>query len=271
METPNLFIPHFYSILSQKNEAPGLFSITLKPDSNYQKPLPGQFNMLSLFGLGEIPISINLYSDSLLTHTVRSVGAITKAFETYKIGDPIGVRGPFGSAWPLHEISNKDVIVIAGGLGLVPLRWAIQEILSNIKKINSFSLLYGARNSKEILYKEELNEWKKNGEVYLTVDFGDSDWKGHVGVVTDLIDSLHFHPHNSIFFICGPEVMMRFTLQELLPLEIPKKQIYLSLERNMKCGVGLCGHCQLGPYFLCKEGPILSLDRLKGWFGTREI
>ena len=236
---------------------------------------PGQFNMLYIFGTGEIPISISgdPANSRTLTHTTREVGAVTKVMRRLKTGDSIGVRGPYGTAWPVDAAEGSDVVIVAGGIGLAPLRPAIHYLLSNRKDYGKVVLLYGARTPEDILFRKDLERWRSRFdlETHLTVDRATGPWHGNVGVVTTLIGRAPFDPRNTIAMVCGPEIMMRFTLLELERRGVSEQNIYLSMERNMKCGVGLCGHCQLGPRFVCKDGPVYRCDKIRDVFSKREL
>jgi len=236
---------------------------------------PGQFNMLYVFGVGEVPISIsgNPTSPKGLTHTTREVGLVTKAMRQLRKGDYLGVRGPFGTAWPVEEAAGNDVVIVAGGIGLAPLRPALYQLIANREKFGKIVLLYGTRSPNDILYQKELKQWRAqfDMEVYVTVDRATGDWRGNVGVVTSLIPKAPFDPLSSTAFVCGPEIMMRFTVQELQKRGLTNDKIYVSMERNMKCGIGLCGHCQIGPTFVCKNGPVYRFDHIEELFGKREV
>ena len=237
---------------------------------------PGQFNMVYLFGVGEVPISISgdpANSDKLV-HTVRAVGAVTKTLCNAKRGNLLGLRGPFGSYWPVDEASGHDIIVVAGGIGLAPLRPALYRLLAHRGEYGKITLLYGARTPKDLLYKEELEAWRGRFdlEVEVAVDTASpEDWRGNVGVVTTLIPRASFDARHTTALVCGPEVMMRFTIQELQKRGLRDDQVYISMERNMKCAIGFCGHCQYGPTFICKDGPVFRYDQIKWLFGKREI
>jgi NAD(P)H-flavin reductase len=236
---------------------------------------PGQFNMLYAFGAGEVPISISgdpARSETLI-HTVRDVGNVTSVICRLKRGDVLGVRGPFGVPWPVAQITGSDVLIIAGGLGLAPLRPALYEIFNHRGEFGAVEVIYGARTPKDLLYPKEMERWRGRFDlrVHVTVDAAENDWRGNVGVVTKIIDRARFDAPNTVALVCGPEVMMRFTVLELLHHGLTPEQIYLSMERNMKCGIGLCGHCQWGPFFVCKEGPVFRYDRIKDWFERREV
>jgi NAD(P)H-flavin reductase len=236
--------------------------------------LPGQFNMLYLPGIGEAAISIS--SDparpETLLHTIREAGNVTGAIARLKKGDLIGVRGPFGSAWPVEKAEGHDLIFVSGGLGLPPLRPAIYHVARHRQRYGQVTILAGARSPADLLFPEEYDVWRQHDiEVIVTVDRADDSWRGHVGVVPMMFYQLRPDPRRTIVFSCGPEIMMRFVIYEALARCIPKEHIYLSLERNMKCAVGFCGHCQYGPFFLCKEGPVLRFDRLEPFFGVEEF
>lgn len=236
---------------------------------------PGQFNMLYVFGVGEIPISISgdPRAPQTLVHTTRAVGAVTRAMRKLKRGAALGVRGPFGSRWPVDRAEGNDVVIVAGGIGLAPLRPALYHLMAAREKYGRVVLLYGARTPDDILFKRELQDWRSHFdlEVYVTVDRATGGWKGNVGVVTTLIPKAPFDPHRSVALICGPEVMMRFTIQELEKRGLRDENIFISLERNMKCAVGFCGHCQFGPTFICKDGPVFRYATIQSFFEKREV
>jgi len=243
-------------------------------DSNSGGFLPGQFNMLYVMGVGEIPVSMSGDPDKPgLIHTIRAVGAVSNALTTLKKGDTIGVRGPYGSSWPLAQMRSKDVVIMTGGIGLAPLRPLIYQLFNQRKDYGRINLLYGARNPDDILYPKQLEKWrnKNNTTVAVTVDTAKSGWNGNVGVVTELVNPDHFNPANTIACVCGPEIMMRYAVKKLKDAGLPLNAIYLSMERNMKCAVGHCGHCQLGPTFICKDGPVYRYDHISTLLGIREL
>lgn len=227
---------------------------------------PGQFNMLYLPGVGEVPISLSADPSSTTTwaHTVRAVGNVTQQLARLRVGDTLGLRGPFGTSWPLHSAVGHDVILVTGGLGLAPLRPAIYELLRQADQFRSLTLLYGARTPDTLLFEREFADWSQRGmNVQVTVDRASPAWSGHVGVVTLLLDRLPLSdPRSTSLFVCGPEVMMRFVGKSALTRGISEEHLWLSMERNMQCAIGLCGHCQFGPAFLCKDGPVFRHDRL---------
>jgi NAD(P)H-flavin reductase len=236
--------------------------------------LPGQFNMLYLPGIGEAAISIS--SDpadpGTLHHTIREAGTVTGALARHRVGDTIGIRGPYGSAWPVEAAVDMDLIIVSGGIGLAPLRPVVYHVIGHRSDYGKVTVLCGARSPVDILYPDEFDSWRDHDiEVIVTVDRADKNWSGHVGVVPMMFYSLRPDHSRTIVFTCGPEIMMRFVVYEALARRIDKGRIYLSLERNMKCAVGFCGHCQYGPAFLCKDGPVLSFEQIEPFFGVEEF
>jgi NAD(P)H-flavin reductase len=249
-------------------ETPDTFTLAVsREDHADQNPfLPGQFSMLWVFGIGELPISISgdPSNHDQLVYTVRSVGKATHALVSQKPGTGIGIRGPFGNGWPVQAARGHDVIIVAGGIGLAPLRPMIYEVLQNRAEYGRLVILYGARSPRELLYRKELAGWARQPEtqVLITVDYGGIGWHGHVGVVTTLFKYARLHPARTVAMICGPEIMMRFVTRQLQEHGLAEKNIYLSMERNMKCAVGFCGHCQYGRHFICKDGPIFPYSTI---------
>jgi NAD(P)H-flavin reductase len=270
-------VPSLFRIERMKRETEDTFTLELSPFEETTKIsfLPGQFNMLYVFGVGEVAISISgdPCKTSQLEHTTRRVGVVTKVMGLMKPGDTIGVRGPFGSHWPIDVENGRDFVVVAGGIGLAPLRPVLYHLMAQRERYRNIVLLYGARTPEEILYKRELERWrgKFDLEVQVTVDRGASGWRGNVGVVTPLIARAPFNPSNTVALTCGPEIMMRFAVMELQKRGVPADRIFLSMERNMKCALGYCGHCQYGPTFVCKDGPVYRLDHIASIFGKSEI
>ncbi|UCD95674.1 MAG: FAD/NAD(P)-binding protein [Candidatus Zixiibacteriota bacterium] len=236
---------------------------------------PGQFNMLYVYGVGEVPISISgdPAKPQALVHTARIVGAVTKGIKRLKVGDSLGVRGPYGSSWPVEEAVGRDVVLVTGGIGLAPLRPVIYYLLINREKYGRIVLLYGARTPEDMLYTGELERWRGRFDldVRVTVDRATGSWRGNVAVVTQLIKPAPFDPMHCIALVCGPEIMMRFTILDLEKRGVDYDRIYVSVERNMKCGIGLCGHCQLGPTFVCKDGPVYRYSDIRTIFTKREV
>lgn len=253
------------------------FSCEMEPTTaDGQWPFaPGQFNMLYVFGVGEVPISISgdPTRPSKLLHTTREVGAVTRAMRALKIGQAMGVRGPYGRGWPVEQAEGKDLVLITGGIGLAPLRPVIYHALANRDKYGKIVLLYGARTPDDILYEKELEKWRSRFdlEIYLTVDRATGSWRGNVGVVTQLIRRSPFDHANCLAMVCGPEIMMRFTALELEKRGVDLDRIFVSMERNMKCGIGLCGHCQLGGSFVCKDGPVYPYPDVADLIMEREV
>ena len=269
--------PYLYKINKVQRDTHDTFTLNLTPSNGkaIEKFAPGQFNMLYVFGVGEVPISIsgNPYHPEILIHTTRMVGSVTKAMNALKTGDVIGVRGPYGSHWPIEKAYGDDVVIVAGGIGLAPLRPIIYKILASRSKYGKVVILYGTRTPEDILYRSEVEKLRAqlDLDIHVTVDRAIGNWKGNVGVVTKLIQQAPFDPYNSTAFVCGPEIMMRFTVRELANRGVKFEKIYVSMERNMKCAIGFCGHCQYGPKFICKDGPGFSFDKLKYYFDKREI
>jgi NAD(P)H-flavin reductase len=236
---------------------------------------PGQFNMLYAFGLGEVPISISgdPTASGPILHTIRDVGAVTHALCALEPGDRVGVRGPYGTHWPVEQAEGSDVMIVAGGIGLPPLRPSLYHVLANRDRYGRIVLLYGARSPDDLLFTGELAAWRSRFdlEVEVTVDAAVGGWRGNVGVVPDLINRAQFDPAATLAFLVGPEIMMRFTVQALLAVGVPKDRVFLSMERNMQCAVAMCGHCQLGPFFVCRDGPVFSYRTIAPWFRTREV
>lgn len=236
---------------------------------------PGQFGMLYVPGVGESPIGISGASQRERTwsFTVRVAGNTTRALSGLRAGDTLGLRAPFGSAWPLDECLGADVLIVAGGLGLPPLRPVIHELIAHRRQYGRVTLIYGSRTPDTLIYAREYDDWLRQGiDVLTTVDRADLGWTGHVGVVPLLVDSLQpLVPERTIVLTCGPEVMMRYTVRSAVARGIPVERIWISTERNMQCAVGLCGHCQLGPEFICKDGPVFRYDRVERYLAVEGL
>jgi len=277
LHIPEPMLPTVYRIQRVRRELSDTFTLELEPADGSDIPhfATGQFNMLYVFGVGEIPISISGDPDRRkpLVHTTRAVGTVSKAMRQLKPTDVIGVRGPFGSHWPIEHAKGKDVMIVAGGIGLAPLRSAMYQLLAQRNQYGKVVLLYGARTPEDILYRRELEHWRSHFdlEVFVTVDRATGTWHGSVGVVTTLISRASFDPANTLALVCGPEIMMRFTAAELEKRGIATKDIFVSMERNMKCAIGFCGHCQYGPNFVCKDGPVFQYSEVQNWLVKAEI
>jgi len=235
----------------------------------------GQFNMLFAPGVGEAAISMSGCTGTVdkVVHTIRAAGRVTKTLQGLKRGDVLGLRGPFGKPWPARQAEGHDVLLVAGGIGLAPLRPALCHMLENRERFGRVNLLFGARSPRDIVFAKEIETWRGRFDVNVevTVDRAESDWHGRVGVVPTLVPRAQFDPANTVVFVCGPEIMMHFTRRELERHGVPDESIWVSMERNMKCGVGFCGHCQFGPLFICKDGPVFRYDRVASLLGIREV
>lgn len=270
-------VPRPFRLRGVRRENADTSTLEIEPADGREPPSfsPGQFNMIYAFGAGEVPISISgdpTRHESLL-HTIRAVGPVTRALCSSRRGAAFGLRGPFGSAWPVERARGQDVVVMAGGIGLAPLRPVIYHLIAHRSQYGRVALLYGARAPGEILFRKELESWRGRFDldVLVTVDHATADWHGHVGVVTTLVDRVAFDPYHTVAMTCGPEIMMRFAARALLDRGVPEESIWVSMERNMKCGIGLCGHCQLGPSFVCKDGAVFPLGEIAPLWDVREL
>ena len=269
--------PRPYRVQKVERETSDTFTMHLVPEVGHATfPFrPGQFNMLYAPGVGEVPISISGDPSlpQVLVHTTRAVGAVTKALERLEKGGALGVRGPFGTAWPVEEAEGSDVVFVAGGIGLAPLRPALHHVLEHRDRYGRVVLLYGTRTPEDILYAKQIRKWRAelDLDVHVTVDRATRDWRGNVGVVTTLIPRVPFEARQTVALVCGPEVMMRFTTMELERRGVSEDRVHVSLERNMKCAVGLCGHCQIGPLFVCRDGPVFPHARVRDLVSVREV
>jgi NAD(P)H-flavin reductase len=278
-------LPALYRVRQTWKETHDVFTMALEPTQGDQPFLfaPGQFNMLYAFGVGECAISISgdPAEPQPLLHTIRVVGTVTTALSKLRSGDTLGVRGPFGQGWNLQAAEGKDVVFVAGGIGLAPLRPAIYHVLAHRENYGKVVVLIGTRTPQDVLFHDDLKTWRcaaqvpqgagLDPEVLVTVDRAESGWQGNVGVVTSLVRRASFDPLNTVAMMCGPEIMMQFTVLELIKQGVSLDSIYVTMERNMKCAIGFCGHCQLGPTFICKNGPVFRYDQIKFWFEQREF
>ena len=256
--------PLAYRVAAKERDTRDTWTLRLAPADGGRAGAfaPGQFAMLYAFGAGEAPISVSAIDGDELVHTIRAVGAVTRALCAAEPGDVLGLRGPFGTAWPLAELAGRDVIVLTGGIGLPPLRPVIEALLADPARRGHLNVLSGGRAPAELLYPADLERWRAHDGVTVEtiVDAPDADWRGPVGVVTRLIPRATFDPASTVAMMCGPEVMMRFAAAELRDRGLAADAIWVSLERSMKCGLGHCGHCQLGPLLICRDGPVLRND-----------
>ncbi|HKB93287.1 MAG TPA: FAD/NAD(P)-binding protein [Gaiellaceae bacterium] len=242
------------------------WTLVLEPVDEAIEPIaPGQFTMLYVFGVGEVPIStsgdLEREGDALV-HTIRAVGAVTNALCASDPGDVVGVRGPFGNTWPIAEAHGRDLVVVGGGVGLPPLRPIVYDALRHRDEFERIVVLYGGRSPDDLLFTKELAAWGKQVDVDVTVDAAGKEWDGKVGVVTKLIPPAPFDPETAVCYVVGPEIMMRFTARALIDRGVAPERVWVSMERTMRCGVGLCGHCQLGPTLICRDGPVYRWDEL---------
>jgi anaerobic sulfite reductase subunit B len=268
-------IPVPYAVAGRQVETADTATLTLVPvDEAVPKPRPGQFMMLTAFGIGEVPISASGGADGTpeLIHTVRAVGPVTRALHDAQHDAVIGVRGPFGTEWDVTDTDRRDLVFVAGGIGLAPLRPAIWAAIHSGRP-RRIVVLVGARTPDDLLFDDDLAMWCRRPDVTLavTVDRAEAGWRSDVGVVTMLLRRANFAPSQTTAFVCGPEVMMRVVARDLLDRGVPAGDVWLSLERNMRCGVGHCGHCQLGPLLLCRDGPVVRLDRATPLLATKEL
>lgn len=278
---PDPMVPRRYAITRVRQDTRDTFTLLLDPvDGGPLHFRAGQFTMLHAFGVGEVPISISgdprgplAETPAPLEHTIRSVGAVTRALVHAEPGAEIGVRGPFGTSWDASDAVGNDVVFVTGGIGLAPLRPAVLDVLAERERYGKVLLLYGSRTPEDILYGAEMRRWADLNDVnvQMTVDNAPYGYKGKVGFVTELITRAGFDPRRAWAFVCGPEVMMRSAATALANRGVPKARIRLSMERSMKCGIGLCGHCQLRELFMCVDGPVLDYARLEPLMNVREL
>jgi NAD(P)H-flavin reductase len=268
-------VPRVVRIQRRWCDGPQVWTFEIEQEPTEVGFAPGQFNMLTAFGVGEIPISFSgdPGKPGSIVHTIKAVGAVSVALTRLKPGDVLGVRGPFGVGWPMAEIVGRDIVVIAGGVGLAPLRPVLYRLFAERRRYGRIVLLYGSRSPADILFHEEIEGWRRrlDVEIDVTVDHATTAWHGHVGVVTTLLPHATFDPLHTIALVCGPEIMMRFAISALKSAGVAEEAIYLSMERNMKCAVGFCGHCQLGPVFVCRDGPTFRYDRVRPMLSVKEI
>ena len=273
----NPYQPYEAIILERIQEAPDLFTLRLKfTDQEIQDTYefePGQFNMLYLYGVGEVPISIVSDPDDshVIDHTIRVVGRVTRGMTNLKTGDRIGVRGPYGRGWPMLESKQKDIVVVTGGLGCAPVVSVINYIEQRRSEYGHLNIVQGVKHTADFIWSERYDKWREmpGTRVLLAADVGEALWPWHVGPVTSLFDRLEFDPDNVAVMMCGPEGMMRVVCDHMLDKNVSAEQLFLSMERNMQCAIGHCGHCQYGSKFICKDGPVFSFDKVRNLFQTK--
>ncbi|MBK8275265.1 MAG: FAD/NAD(P)-binding protein [Nitrospira sp.] len=271
----NPYLIHPATIMERIREADSIHTYRLRLNDEETRRnfrfTAGQFNMVYLFGVGEVAISIvsDPEEPERLDHTIRSVGRVTSAIAQLQAGETLGIRGPFGQGWPLHAARGHDVVIVTGGLGCAPVMGAIEYIFRRRLHYGSVKIIHGVKSPRDLVFHERFEAWSKrpDTEVLLASDRPDKTWRYHVGVVTELFERVSIDPPKTMVLMCGPEIMMRLGVPILMRRGIPATAIYVSLERHMECGVGLCGHCQMGPYFLCKEGPVMRYDLIEPWLG----
>ncbi|ARG97680.1 FAD/NAD(P)-binding protein [Legionella micdadei] len=272
--TTDAYLPHAAKIKARRQESPTIFTLDLqfveKPQQHAFSFYPGQFNMLCLYGVGEVAISISSDPEeqSYLSHTIRAVGRVTKAMQQLKKGDYVGIRGPLGKGWPVKEVLGKDIVVVTGGLGCAPTVSVINYILARRQDYGALKIFQGVKHSEDFIFRKQYKQWQTmpDTEIYIAADQAGPKWPWRVGYVTDMIESLKLNASNTVAMMCGPQGMMLAASLALINQGVPEQAIYLSMERNMECGIGHCGHCQYGGLFICKDGPIFAYDRIKGLF-----
>ncbi len=262
----NPFLPKRAKIAQLKDETPNIRTFVIIPEEEFSFSA-GQFAALTVPGVGEafFTPSSSPFVKEKLEFTIMRVGRVTNVLFSLKEGAVVGLRGPFGKPYPLEKFVGREIFLVGGGVGLAPLRSLFLALVFEIDKYKKVYLRYGARTPRDIVYKSELEEWKrtKKCDILLTVDVGDLSWRGRVGVVTTILDKVPFDPEGGVAIVCGPPIMMKFTTQRLLALGFPADKIYLSMEKNMSCAVGMCGHCRMGRYFICQDGPVLTWEEIK--------
>lgn len=255
-------------------ETPDTVTLTFETSPDAAVFHPGQFNMVYAFGVGEVPISLsgNPARAREIVHTIKAVGAVSQALCRLRAGSVVGLRGPYGRPWPMADVAGRDLVLVAGGLGLASLRPVVHHVLAHRRAYGEVSVLVGARTPRDLLFQRHLARWqaRRDLRVLTIVDRAGRAWKGRAGVVPTLIGDLPVDPARAVAFVCGPEVMMRFAVRALAERGLPDEQMYVSLERNMKCAVGFCGRCQYGPSFVCKDGPVFRVDRIRSLLWLRE-
>lgn len=275
--TTSAMTPVPYRVRSRAVESRDSATLVLEPVGDaLPAPRPGEFMMLYAFGIGEIAISISgcpTAADPAIVHTIRAVGAVSRELHAATPGTVIGVRGPFGTSWGLDGVVGRDLVIVAGGVGLAPLRPVVLGALAERDRYGRVALIVGARSRDEFLFGDELEQWAAGGaiDVHLTVDVPIQGWPGEVGFVTEPLRRLPVRPGRTTAFLCGPEPMMRNGATELLRKGLTSSEIRVSLERNMQCGIGWCGHCQLGPLLLCRDGPVVGFDVAGPLLRIREL
>lgn len=271
----NPLLPEPAEIVEKHSFGPHVHAYGLRLIDRASRPrfdfLPGQFNMVYLPGVGEVAISVSSDpEDEVLEHTIRIVGRTTRGIAGLGLGDVLGIRGPYGNAWPLMDVHARDLLIVTGGLGCAPVAGAIDYVFRRRANYGQVTILHGVKQPADLIHRDRFEHWRRQPDtrVLLTSDQPDRHWRDRTGVVTELFDEVEFDPARTVLLMCGPEVMMRFACKTLRERGLPEERMYLSMERNMKCAIGLCGHCQFGPAFVCKDGPIFRMDQVARFFWT---
>ena len=273
----NIYQPYEVEVIERIQESPGLFTLRLRfTDPELQRRYqfePGQFNMLYLYGVGEVAISIvsDPRDEQIIDHTIRSIGRVTHGLEKLQAGDRLGLRGPFGRGWPMADTEQRDVVVVTGGLGCAPVVSVINYIMHRRERFGRLNIVQGVKHSNDFIWRERYDQWRAlpDTRVLLAADAGDALWPWHIGRVTDLFDQLAFDPQHASVMMCGPEGMMHVVVSNMLEMGVSEQDIWLSMERNMQCGVGHCGHCQYGDKFVCRDGPVFRYDDIQSLFSVK--
>jgi NAD(P)H-flavin reductase len=270
----NPYLPREAEIVGRTQESPNTFSLDLRlTDGQPYDFAPGQFNMLYLYGAGEVPISIvaDAQDSGLLTHTIRALGRITYGMAQLQVGDRIGLRGPYGRGWPMQRAEGRDVVVVTGGLGCAPSVSIVHYILARRERFGHLCILQGVKHTDDLIWRDQYDAWGQlpDVQILLAADVAEAGWRGHVGLVTALIHQLQLEPAQTVAMLCGPEAMMITAADSLHRLGLAPGDIYLSMERNMQCAVGHCGHCQIGADFVCRDGPVFAWPEISELLGVR--
>ena len=262
----NPYRPTRTEVLEVRPETPTIKTLKLKPDGGLSFRT-GQFIELTVPGFGEAPFTPSSQPSvsETIEVTIMKVGRVTGRAHDLTPGTELGLRGPFGTGYPMEDLQGKDVLVVGGGCGFAPLRSLMYELFSRSAEFKSLHFRGGCRSPAEFLFRAEITEWtgRDDLDVVLTVDEGDDSWSGHVGVVTTILDGIDFEPSQGVAVVCGPPIMMKFATPKLLEMGFTEDNLYLSMEKNMSCGIGKCGHCRLGRYYTCMDGPVFRYDRIR--------
>lgn len=275
----NPHMPYEAEIVERIEESSSIFTLRLRftdPEMHRDYSfMPGQFNMLYLHGVGEVPISIvsDPEDSHMYDHAIRAVGRVTDGLAKLKRGERIGVRGPYGRGWPMQESIGRNVLIVTGGLGCAPVVSAINYILNRREQYAHLTIMQGVRHADDLIWRDRYEKWSMlpDTEVFLAASKAGLHWPWTVGHVPDLFDKARIEPENSVVMMCGPEGMMKAVVDELVVRQMPEEQMWLSMERNMQCGIGRCGHCQMGARFVCKDGPVFSYPEIKDLLAVRGI